>query len=108
MKNLFTWVIGFACCVSSVQAQQAPYKNPLVPTEMRVNDLLQRMTLKEKIAQIRHLHSWDVFEGQQLNPDRLAQICAAGGFSGVCRVWRARCAGNSGARGTSAGVLLTE
>ena len=47
---------------------------------MRVNDLLQRMTLKEKIAQIRHLHSWDVFEGQQLNPDRLAQMCAAGGF----------------------------
>ena len=80
MKNLFTWVIVFACCVSSVQAQQAPYKNPLVPTEMRVNDLLQRMTLKEKIAQIRHLHSWDVFEGQQLNPDRLAQMCAAGGF----------------------------
>lgn len=80
MKNLFTWIIGFACCVSSVQAQQAPYKNPLVPTEMRVNDLLQRMTLKEKIAQIRHLHSWDVFEGQQLNPDRLAQMCAAGGF----------------------------
>lgn len=80
MKNLFTWVIGFACCVSSVQAQQAPYKNPLVPTEMRVNDLLQRMTLKEKIAQIRQLHSWDVFEGQQLNPDRLAQMCAAGGF----------------------------
>ena len=80
MKNLFTWVIGFACCVSSVQAQQAPYKNPLVPTEMRVNDLLQRMTLKEKIAQIRHLHSWDVFEGQELNPDRLAQMCAAGGF----------------------------
>lgn len=80
MKNLFTWVIGFACCVSSVQAQQVPYKNPLVPTEMRVNDLLQRMTLKEKIAQIRHLHSWDVFEGQQLNPDRLAQMCAAGGF----------------------------
>ena len=80
MKNLFSWVIGFACCVSSVQAQQAPYKNPLVPTEMRVNDLLQRMTLKEKIAQIRHLHSWDVFEGQQLNPDRLAQMCAAGGF----------------------------
>ena len=80
MKNLFTWVIGFACCVSSVQAQQAPYKNPLVPTEMRVNDLLQRMTLKEKIAQIRHLHSWDVFEGQKLNPDRLAQMCAAGGY----------------------------
>ena len=80
MKNLFTWVIGFACCVSSVQAQQAPYKNPLVPTEMRVNDLLQRMTLKEKIAQIRHLHSWDVFEGQELNTNRLAQMCAAGGF----------------------------
>ena len=68
MKNCFIWIICLVCGLSSLQAQQSlPYKNPLLPTEVRVNDLLQRMTLKEKIAQIRHLHSWDVFDGQQLN-----------------------------------------
>lgn len=33
------------------------YKNPSLPTEARVKDLLQRMMLDEKIAQMRHLHS---------------------------------------------------
>ena len=27
-----------------------------------VDDLMKRMTLEEKIAQIRHLHSWDIFK----------------------------------------------
>ena len=53
-------------------AQQAlPYQNPLLPAEARAEDLLFRMTLEEKVAQIRHLHSWDVFDGQQLNKDKL-------------------------------------
>ena len=50
-----------------------PYKNPLIPVEARVDDLLERMTLEEKIAQIRHLHSWDVFDGQDLNMMKLAK-----------------------------------
>lgn len=80
MKNCFIWIICLVCGLSSLQAQQSlPYKNPLLPTEVRVNDLLQRMTLKEKIAQIRHLHSWDVFDGQQLNKEKLAQMCVYGG-----------------------------
>lgn len=51
--------------------QMLPYKNPLLPVEKRVDDLLSRMTLEEKIAQIRHLHSWDVFDGQELNQEKL-------------------------------------
>lgn len=36
-------------CTLTVDAQQSlPYKNPLLPTEVRVNDLLDRMTLEEK------------------------------------------------------------
>ena len=74
MKNRLIWIVCLVCVLSSLQAQQnVSYKNPLLPTEVRVNDLLQRMTLKEKIAQIRHLHSWDVFDGQQLNKKKLAQ-----------------------------------
>lgn len=58
-------------------AQQAlPYQNPLLPAEVRAEDLLSRMTLEEKVAQIRHLHSWDVFDGQQLNKDKLEKKCS--------------------------------
>ena len=81
MKNRLIWIVCLICGLSSLQAQQnVPYKNPLLPTEVRVNDLLQRMMLKEKIAQICHLHSWDVFDGQQLNKKKLAQMCVHGGY----------------------------
>ncbi|MCC8063203.1 MAG: glycoside hydrolase family 3 C-terminal domain-containing protein [Rikenellaceae bacterium] len=65
----------------SAEAQQTPpYKNPLLPTEVRVDDLLGRMTLDEKIAQIRHLHSWDIFNGAQLDKAKLEKMCAGGGY----------------------------
>lgn len=52
----------------SLQAQ--PYKNPSLSPEERTADLLQRMTLEEKIAQIRHIHSWNIFEEQELNKSK--------------------------------------
>ena len=61
--------------VSSVcQAQQLPYQQAALPVEVRVDDLLQRMTLDEKIAQIRHVHSWDIFNGQELDENKLAKV----------------------------------
>ena len=39
------------------KAQSLPYKNKNLPIEERVEDLLNRMTVDEKIAQIRHIHS---------------------------------------------------
>lgn len=75
-KNLLLTITCILSCVSAIYAQQTPlYKNPLVPTEKRVNDLLSRMTLEEKIAQIRQLHSWELFEGQNLNPSKLSKKC---------------------------------
>ena len=62
------------------QQQTLPYQNPLLPAETRAEDLLSRMTLEEKIAQIRHLHSWDVFDGQQLNKQKLEKFCSGIGF----------------------------
>ena len=44
------------CFVQPVQAQR--YKDPSRSAEERAADLLRRMTLEEKIAQIRHIHSW--------------------------------------------------
>jgi beta-glucosidase len=41
------------CLTSMVMAEDiAPYRNPDLPVEKRVNDLLARMTLNEKIAQL--------------------------------------------------------
>ena len=56
----------------SLQAQ--PYKNPSLSPEERTADLLQRMTLEEKIAQIRHIHSWNIFEEQELNKSKLQEF----------------------------------
>ena len=55
----------------SISAQTLVYKQNTAPIEERVNDLLQRMTIKEKIAQISHLHSWMIFNGQELDMEKL-------------------------------------
>lgn len=83
-------IICLFCCASSLNAQHAfPYKNPSLPTEERVNDLLNRMTLQEKIAQISHLQSWDVFDGQKLNTAKLAKMCGDKGY-GFSKVFHSR------------------
>src|SRR5579872_5796197 len=39
---------------AAVAPADAPYKNPKPPTEQRVKDLISRMTLEEKAAQVGH------------------------------------------------------
>jgi beta-glucosidase len=57
----------FLCKAQSVQ-QQPAYKNPSLSISARVNDLLSRMTLEEKIAQMRHIHS------ENFNKERLVDF----------------------------------
>jgi beta-glucosidase len=48
-----TIVVGIAIgTASSAQTQQPPYKDPHQPVNRRVEDLLSRMTLDEKVAQL--------------------------------------------------------
>lgn len=47
------------------------YKDAAAPVERRVNDLLQRMTLDEKIAQLSHLHGHQLYSGQQVDLRKL-------------------------------------
>ncbi len=44
----------FSLSVSGQQAEAPAYKNPQLPVEQRVNDLVSRMTLKEKVSQLGH------------------------------------------------------
>ena len=45
-------VLSFSSCSSMLQAQQALYLDENQPVEQRVADLMQRMTLEEKVAQM--------------------------------------------------------
>ena len=38
--------------ISALPQEQLPYRNPGLPLEQRVTDLLSRMTLEEKVAQL--------------------------------------------------------
>ena len=61
-KNGTILLLGILCCcafsVSAHGQQQSPagaaYKNPSLPLEQRVGDLVSRMTLEEKISQLGH------------------------------------------------------
>jgi beta-glucosidase len=47
-----------------------PYRDPALPVAERARDLLDRMTLDEKLAQLGSLWSFEVFDDTGLDPDR--------------------------------------
>jgi beta-glucosidase len=53
---------------SSAQEAQAPYRNPRLPVDQRVADLLSRMTLEEKVAQLESV--WVTNQSKQLVNER--------------------------------------
>ncbi len=69
--------IILACAMSLNAAAQdiLPYKNPSLPTETRVEDLIRRMTIEEKVAQMSHIHSWQIYDDQELNIEKLKEKC---------------------------------
>lgn len=73
--TLYRLLSAWLCCgIAIVSLQAQPYKNPALSPEQRTADLLQRMTLEEKIAQIRHIHSWDIFNEQELDEAKLQEF----------------------------------
>jgi len=58
--------LGLCLALMPVHAQSAPYRNPSLPIDARVKDLLQRMTLEEKVAQLES--TWQN-HGQNMAPN---------------------------------------
>lgn len=71
--NRLILFLSFVFCFL-VQLYSQPYKDSRLPVDIRVDDLLGRMTLEEKIAQIRHIHSWDIFNDQELDEEKLQKL----------------------------------
>ncbi|AXC11339.1 Beta-glucosidase [Acidisarcina polymorpha] len=46
--------IGFGFSIGALAQSSLPYQNPSLPTEQRVNDLVSRMTLEEKVSQMQN------------------------------------------------------
>lgn len=57
MKFATLVVSFFVVCFSYTYAQQPAYKDPKQPIAKRVSDLLSRMTLEEKVAQLQTMHA---------------------------------------------------
>jgi beta-glucosidase len=58
--------------------RSAKYRDPGASIEVRARDLLVRMTLDEKLAQLGSLWSFEVFDGQGLDLERARQRLAQG------------------------------
>ncbi|MGL5546357.1 MAG: glycoside hydrolase family 3 protein, partial [Tannerellaceae bacterium] len=63
--------------------QEFKYKDPSLPVDDRVTDLLRRMTLEEKIAQMRHIHANSIVDNGTLNEDKLSEIIGDNSFGFV-------------------------
>ena len=73
LSHFLTPILLF-CGVATLPLQAQSYKDPTLSPEERTTDLLRRMTLEEKIAQIRHIHSWNIFDEQDLNETKLQEF----------------------------------
>lgn len=52
MKNYLLFVLSFCSLFKFAQAQEEPYLNSSLPVDARVNDLISRLTLEEKVYQM--------------------------------------------------------
>lgn len=64
IRRLNILAITLAICLSSSARQKVvlPYRDASLPVEQRVQDLLSRMTLQEKIGQLRCMLGWGYYD----------------------------------------------
>lgn len=79
LKLIISLLLSVTCPFISFAAGP-PYKDAGLPIEKRVEDLLSRMTLEEKIAQMSHIHSNNIFNGNILDYNKLEDFCGNIGF----------------------------
>ena len=61
MKRLFS-ILFALLAISGIAAHKNPYQIPNLPVDQRVEDLLSRMTLEEKVGQLVCLMGWDSYQ----------------------------------------------
>ncbi|MGX5689122.1 glycoside hydrolase family 3 N-terminal domain-containing protein [Arcticibacter tournemirensis] len=65
MKKVLLFALVVLSTGFCVKGQKKPlYKDPAVPVESRIHDLIRRMTLEEKVGQISVLLGWEMYDKQ--------------------------------------------
>jgi beta-glucosidase len=93
MKNVGLLAIALLAATSLHAQQRAPYRDPTVPIEQRVEDLLARMTQDEKIAQLTAIWTqkkqvldsdgrFDPAAARRLYPNGIGQFARPGDLQG--------------------------
>jgi beta-glucosidase len=63
MNKSLSFLLLFSGFALNLNAQQKPfYKNAKLPVEQRIQDLISRMTLEEKVGQISVLLGWEMYD----------------------------------------------
>lgn len=72
MKIKYLLLLSLASIGLQAEAQVLPYKNSQLPIEDRVQDLLGRMTVEEKVGQLSKLLGWEMYEkrGKLVQPSK--------------------------------------
>ncbi len=74
MRKIITSLLAVLALASCSGGGEAPrYKDPKQSVEVRVQDLLKRMTLDEKIAQMRHIHSYAITTDGRVDLQKLRE-----------------------------------
>ncbi len=80
MKRLLFFLFLAVVTVGFAQNKVPLYKNPSASVNDRVKDLLKRMTLEEKIAQMRHIHSGNYDVNGHFNLNNLSAFVQGKSF----------------------------
>ncbi|MGN0213463.1 MAG: glycoside hydrolase family 3 N-terminal domain-containing protein [Muribaculaceae bacterium] len=82
--SFLTAVLLVCAAFGSASASEKPkYRDANAGVDERVADLLSRMTLDEKVAQMRHLHHEQIMTDGCLDKDKLAQVVGSTGVGFV-------------------------
>jgi len=82
MKRFVPFALVLTIFCSSKPQEKPLYKDPAQSVEKRVDDLLSRMTLQEKLAQLGQLSASQMISGQEVDRAKLA--ASAGNMSWGC------------------------
>lgn len=74
MKHIFLSFVLLLVVTAATAQSLPPYRNTALPIDVRVNDLLGRMTLDEKIDQLSHIHSDNVMENGRIDTLRFSRL----------------------------------
>lgn len=89
-KSLLLLMIGAVC--AQAQPKQLPYKNPNLPVQTRVDDLLSRMTAEEKVGQLLCPLGWEMYtiKGKDVVPsEKFKQLISERNAGMLWAVYRA-------------------